>query len=63
MDEATELLARDEIAGTEEVAGLPHTAPLMTGISAAAAPLLPCIPNSMVWLGWIAPFQLRLDAE
>jgi hypothetical protein len=44
------------------VAALSQAAPLMTGISADAAPLVPCTPNSIDWLGWIVRFQLRLVA-
>ena len=42
---------------------VPQAAPLITGISALAAPLVPWTPNSMVWLGAILPFQFRLVAE
>lgn len=37
----------------------PQTSPATWGTSAAVAPLVPCMPNSMVWLGWIVRFQSR----
>jgi hypothetical protein len=41
----------------------PQTVPVTCGTSAAEAPLEPCMPNSIVWLGWMIRFQLRLTAE
>ncbi len=42
----------------EELAGV-QTAPVICGTSAAALPLVPCSPNSIVWFGWMVWFQLR----
>lgn len=61
-EEVAELLACDEIDAAEDEAGVAQAAPLITGTSAAAAPLVPCTPNSTVWLGWMVLFQLRFLA-
>ncbi len=49
---------RVDEAGIDDV-DVPQGAPLITGISAAAVPLVPWKPNSTVWFGWIFPFQLK----
>ncbi len=61
MDEATDD-ATEDATDALLAAELPQAEPLITGISAAAAPLVPCIPISTDWLGWIVRFQLRLVA-
>ena len=65
-DEERELdIATDEetaeLAGVDDIV-VPQAAPLITGISAGALPLVPWKPNSTDWFGCKLPFQLILVA-
>lgn len=57
--DAMELLEREELLDARELelTELPHRLPVITGISAAAAPLVPWKPKVTLAFGWRAPFQ------
>lgn len=52
-------LELDGVEGVELLATLPHTSPVMVGISALLLFLLPCTPKLTDCPGWIVLFQLK----
>lgn len=62
VDDLDEETAETDEGATEDAVPPEHTVPLTAGLSSAPPFLFSWKPKLTVWPGWIAPFQLRLEA-